>query len=54
MRFLALIAAIVLCILAAILGWNFSPHHAFSLVAISIACIAGALIEIPAGIPRPN
>lgn len=53
MRFLALVAAIVLCILAAILGWNFSPHHSFSLVSIAIACIAGALIEIPAMIPRP-
>lgn len=52
MKLLALIAAIILCILAAILGWNFSPHHSFSLVAIGIGCIAFALVEIPAGVIR--
>lgn len=51
MKLLALLAAIVLCILAAILGWNFAPHHSFSLVAISIGCIALALVPLPSGFP---
>jgi hypothetical protein len=50
MKLLALIAAIVLCILAAILGWNFSPHHSFSLLCIAIGCVAFALLEIPVAI----
>jgi len=52
MKLLALIAAIVLCILAAILGWNFAPHHSFSLVSIAIGCIALSLLEIPSTILR--
>ena len=52
MKLIALIAAIVLCILAAILGWNFSPHHSFSFATVALACVAFALLEIPAGILR--
>lgn len=44
MRLLALIAAIILCILAAILGWNFAPHHSFSLLSVAVGCIALAFI----------
>lgn len=50
MRLVLFIVAVVLAILAAILGWNFAPHHSFSLVAAALACIAGALAL---GEPRP-
>jgi phosphate/sulfate permease len=50
MKLVLLIAAIVLCIIAAFLGWNFSPHHSFSFLSVGIACIAASFI-VPKTIP---
>lgn len=44
MRFLLLLASVVLAVLAAILGWSYTPHHAFSLLAIAIACLGTAVV----------
>lgn len=38
MKLILLIASVVLFILAAILGWNFGPHHCFALLSAGLAC----------------
>lgn len=44
MALLLYVASIVLCVLAAVLGWSFGPHHSFALLAIGVGCLAAALI----------
>ena len=50
MRLVLFVAAVVLAILAAVLGWNVGPHHSFACLAAAVGCIAGAFALAE---PRP-